>query len=238
MTVSTEKLRELHRLHQQLRDLRDRQARGPMQVQAHLGNVNRLQAEIDKLKEETKAAQLVAANKEGTLKSNETKIADLRVKLNTCSTNKEYKALQDQIAADEMACSVLEDEILEAFGKVDTLKGAQPDLDAALAKARSELEKSKAAVEAEQETLRSEIARIEADLIEAEKVLPADVRQAYDRVVAAKGDDAMAPVEGEVCNGCYQQITANMLNQLMMKQLVFCKSCGRLLYIPEDRSVK
>lgn len=238
MTVSTEKLRELHRLHQQLRDLKDRQRRGPKQVEVHQANVNRLQAEIDAHKESTQAAQLAAKTKETALKSAENKIGDLKVKLNTCSTNKEYKALQDQIAADKMACSVLEDEILEAFEKVDKLKSGQPELDAGLAKTQADLKKAEEVVAAEQEMLRSEIDRIEGELVEAEKVLPADIRQAYDRVVASKGDEAMAPLDGEVCAGCYMQITPNMLNQLLMSEVVFCKSCGRLLYVPEDRSVK
>jgi predicted nucleic acid-binding Zn-ribbon protein len=46
----------------------------------------------------------------------------------------------------------------------------------------------------------------------------------------------MAQVEGESCGGCYQNLTTNMINDLLMSRVVFCKVCGRLLYLPEDRS--
>ena len=46
----------------------------------------------------------------------------------------------------------------------------------------------------------------------------------------------MAPIEGENCGGCYQNITANMFSSLLMDKIVFCANCGRLLYLPEDRS--
>jgi predicted nucleic acid-binding Zn-ribbon protein len=36
-----------------------------------------------------------------------------------------------------------------------------------------------------------------------------------------------------VCTGCGQQITLNMQNELKLSKLVFCKSCGRLLYLTE-----
>ena len=47
----------------------------------------------------------------------------------------------------------------------------------------------------------------------------------------------MAQVENGTCTGCYQQITQNMHNALLMGRITFCQgSCGRLLYLPEDRA--
>ena len=51
------------------------------------------------------------------LKASELRIADWKVKLNTCSSNKEYQTMNEQIAAAEMAGSVLADEILEVDGE-------------------------------------------------------------------------------------------------------------------------
>ena len=56
------------------------------------------------------------------LRSGEGKILELETKLNQSSTNREYQALKDQIAADNMANSVLADEILEAMERVDGFK--------------------------------------------------------------------------------------------------------------------
>ena len=47
------------------------------------------------------------------------------------------------------------------------------------------------------------------------------------------GAEALAPVEGECCGGCSQTLTPQTINALRLDKPVFCKSCGRLLYLPE-----
>ena len=49
------------------------------------------------------------------------------------------------------------------------------------------------------------------------------------------GEDALAAVEDSTCIGCYTTITTQMMNELLTNKPVFCKSCGRMLYLPEDR---
>ena len=62
---------------------------------------------------------------------------------------------------------------------------------------------------------------------------PPELRDAYNRAVKSKGEDAMAQVEGESCGGCHQQLTPNIMSQLVGSTVVFCRTCGRLLYLPE-----
>lgn len=232
---ATETLRELHRLHRQLADCADRANRGPKQIKAHETNVARLQEAAAKAAADAKAARMLADQKELQLKTNEGKIADLKRKLNEANSNREYHALQEQIAADTMATSVLADEILEAMEKTDVLKAVVVEADDKLAKAKAELEKIRAAVAGQSQGLDSEIARLETELRAAENQLPTDIRDAYDRVIKGKGSDGMAPLDGENCGGCFQQLTLNTLADLKLGRVVFCKNCGRMLYPPEDR---
>jgi predicted nucleic acid-binding Zn-ribbon protein len=45
----------------------------------------------------------------------------------------------------------------------------------------------------------------------------------------------MAPVEDGSCHGCYVGVTHQMINELMnANTLVFCKTCGRILYLAEQ----
>jgi predicted nucleic acid-binding Zn-ribbon protein len=237
MAMTASSLRDLHRIHQQLRDLRERAARGPKQIKAHETNVARLDVEVNEGRNQVKAARVAADTKQLSLKAGETKIEDLRRKLNACTSNREYQALLEQIAADEMANSVLADEILETLEKVDTLKAQATEMETRLAKAREELAKVQQAVRAQQDTLEAEVVRVEGELRVAETGLPGDLRDAYQRVVKSKGSDAMSQVEGTSCGGCCSTITPNMLNALKLDRVVFCQSCGRLMYLPEDRSV-
>jgi len=236
MTFPAGSLIELHRIHQQLSDLNDRLERGPKQIRARQGNVARLEEEVTAAKSQVKQTTMQADQKQLQLKSNEAKILELRVKLNQCSTNREFQALKDQIAADEMANSVLADEILEGLEKIDDLKRHVIDAEVQLGKGREELAKIEASVREQEGLIRGDIERLRADLITAEASLPADVRDGYERIVRSRGSDSMAPVQGDVCGGCFQQLTPNMTNELLLSRVVFCKTCGRLLYLPEDRA--
>ena len=81
--------------------------------------------------------------------------------------------------------------------------------------------------------LAADIARLEAELRQNEATLPRDIDEMYQRVVKQKGEDALASIDNQCCDGCNQQIPLNIVNQVMLGQPVFCKSCGRLLYMPE-----
>jgi predicted nucleic acid-binding Zn-ribbon protein len=234
MSVTAAALRELHRIHQRLADLRDRLERGPEQVRARETNVGQLEARLAESRDRAKQAQIALDRKQLDLKAGEQKVIDLRVKLNACSSNREYQALLEQIAAAEMAGSVLSDEILEGLEKIDQLAAAVKEAEKNLAAGKQELNKARQAVESSAATIRSDLAEAEIQLVESEKALPADIKSDYQRVVRSKGADSLAAADDGVCTGCGQQITLNMQNELKLSKLVFCKACGRLLYLPGE----
>lgn len=236
MSVTAGVLRELHRIHRQLGDLRERLDRGPKQIKARQATVTRLEAELAQVKADAKAARVSADQKQLLLKSGEGKIRELKVKLNAASSNREYQALKDQIAADEMAGSVLADEILESLEKIDAYVKHTAEAEQNLAKGREELAKAELLVREQHDLLTGDVQRLDNDLKKVEVELPSEFRDAYQRVVKAKGSDAMAQVEGETCGGCYHHLTANIFSELLMSRVVCCQSCGRMLYLPEDRS--
>jgi predicted nucleic acid-binding Zn-ribbon protein len=234
MSFTAAALRELHRIHQHLADLRDRLERGPKRVRAREANVLQLEAKLAEARERTKQTQMAVDRKQLDLKSGEQKVIDLRVKLNAASSNREYQALLEQIAAAEMAGSVLQDEILEGLEKIDQLTAAVKESEKNLAAGKQELEKARRAVEESAATIRIDLTRLESELVQAEKALPAEIKSDYQRIVRSKGADSLAAVEDGVCTGCGQQITLNMQNELKLSKLVFCKTCGRLLYMPGE----
>jgi uncharacterized protein len=234
MSITAAALRELHRIHQQLGDLRDRLERGPKQVRLREASVTQLEAKLAEAKEKAKQMQVAADRKNLELRSGEQKVFDLRAKLNAASSNKEYQALLEQIAAAEMAGSVLSDEILEAFEKIDQGSVFVKEAEQQLAAGKQELEKGRAAVQSNAASIAADITRLEAELATAEASLPADLKADYQRVVRSKGADSLAVADDGTCTGCGQSITLNMQNELRLSKLVFCKSCGRILYLPGE----
>lgn len=237
MKVNGALLRELHRIHIQRTDLRGRLERGPRQLNATQAACQQLQETLVTAKAELQRARINSDDKQLQLKSREARVTDLKNKLNGCSSNREYQALSEQIAADEQANSVLADEILEALEKIDELHAGVALLDGQSKQAKENADQVARRVADETSRLESELARVEAALADAESQLPADVRPEYRRVAEARGEEALAEVEGDFCGGCNQSVTPQMLNELSMALPVFCRTCGALLYTPEDRYV-
>jgi predicted nucleic acid-binding Zn-ribbon protein len=233
--VSTEVLRTLHRIHHQLTDLRERLARGPKQIEIRQAHVAHQEQKLAQAQADAKAFRMATDNKQLQFKSKEEKLKELRTKLNQATSNREYQALKDQMAADEMANSVLADEILEALDRVDTMNASVVESQEALEKAKQEAERVRQEVAAREPIIRADLDRLEAALKEAEKTLPEEMREAYQRVVRQKGEDALAPImDKEFCGGCNQSVPINLYNALTLNHPIFCKSCGRLLYLPEE----
>ena len=234
MTISVDVLRELHRIHRQVSDLKSRLARGPKQVEAVQQAVQCGEQDLATAKERFKQARKESADQQLHLREREAKIVDVQRKLNECQTNIEFKTLKDQIAAEKQASSVLEDEILDKLEKIDQLQSHVHEVEQKLAKYREELAKTQARVTSQHAGLQDELAQVSEVLAQTEVRLPEGIRVEYDRIVKARGEDAMAPVDGECCGSCFTMLTAQTMNLLQLSRLVFCKSCGCLLYLSED----
>ncbi len=233
MVELNEGLRKLHSLHRSLQQVRDQLVRGPKQIQAREQLALKAQQVVELRTEELKQAKAAADRKSLDLKSNETKIDGLRLKLNAASSNKEYDIIKGQIDADTVANSVLEDEILEALEKVDRLQ-------VELAQGRDQLKQCQTAAETCRQSvtsaeggLREQAQGLESQIKEAETFLSGEAAAKYRRLVDAYGADSLAAVDGKVCTNCYVALTSQSLVHLNSSDVVFCKSCGRLLYLPQ-----
>jgi hypothetical protein len=234
-TVNLDVLRALHRIHKQLTDLKDRRDRGPRQIRAHEAGVKHREEELAKLREDLKTARKNIDQKQLQMKTNEQKIKDLGTKLNMAATNKEYQILKDQIAADTMANSVLEDEILEMMDQLDAFGPRISEAEQLLKTTQEKLAAARAEVQQHAALIQGDIDRLQGDLVRFESELPAGIRQNYERRARSKGEDALAEVVDGACGGCFQQVPVNVQSNIRMSQPSFCLSCGRLLYFAEEK---
>ena len=232
--VSADILRTLHRIHRQLTDLRGRLEHGPKHIRATAAHLAHQEEQLAGLQADAKAARVASDAKQLQLKAAEDKIAELKRKLNAAESNREYQALKEHIAAKEMTNSVLTDEILEGLEKIDEFQERVKEAESNLAKARGKAQKVRSDVEQQEPLIQGDLRRLEAELKECERNLPATVKELYDRVVRQRGEDALAAVENQYCSGCHQHVPLNVCAEIMLSHPMFCKTCGRLLYMPQD----
>jgi predicted nucleic acid-binding Zn-ribbon protein len=133
-----------------------------------------------------------------------------------------------------MANSVLEDEIIETLEQIDQAQAQIAEAESTLAAAREKQESVGAEVQKQQPVLEDDVGRLEAELKRCEAQLPPTVRDMYQRIVRGRGEDALAIVEDEFCGGCHQHVPLNVQAEIRLSHPMFCRSCGRLLYFPEN----
>jgi len=234
--VDTSVFRTLHRIHRQLADLGERLARGPKQVRGAEAHLAHQEEQLAKVREEAKTLRMATDAKQVQLQGSEAKIKDWEGKLMSASSNREYQVLKDLIAAEKMTNSVLDDEILEGWERLEQFQDKIAEAEAGLAKAREKAQQTHAEVEQQKPLIEEDLRRLRAELGECEASLPAEIKEAYRRVVRQRGEDALAPVENECCSGCCQQVPLNVISEILLNRPMFCKTCGRLLYAPEGET--
>ncbi|MGM0489167.1 MAG: zinc ribbon domain-containing protein [Planctomycetota bacterium] len=236
MSATASALREIHRIHRQIGDLRGRLKRGPRQLKATEANLRELEEKCAAAKESLQRTQMSTDSKQLQLQQREDRIKDLKGKLNTCNTNREYQTLKEQIAADEQANNVLSDEILEGLERIDQQQTLLAQEDKQRQEVAAELEQLRRKIETQHGELKAELDRVTHELKRAEQALPAEIKDNYQRLARSRGEEALAAVDREVCLGCYHRVSPQTLNVLMKGDACFCSTCGALLYLPEDTS--
>jgi uncharacterized protein len=226
-------LREIHRLRRHAANLQSEIERMPRLLKAQEAKVARQEELVRQAQEALKRTKMDSHEKEMHLKGIEQQISKHEKQLNEATSRKEYDALRVEIASEKTKIRAIEDEILDYMGRIEQESARIPEAEKAVKVAKEE----HAQKQREGETRIAELKQVldqalqEIDRVEA--TLPPDIRPQYDRVVAARGEDAMAAVKDRTCQACYTEITAQNYNDLMLGQFVLCKNCGRVLYLPE-----
>lgn len=234
MTATAALVQTLHRMNRQKTDLTDQLKRGPKVIAAARGRYEAGANHAQEIRDTMTQMRVDADHKQLQMKEREDKIVHWQGQMNAAKDNREYQTLKDQIAAETQANVVLSDEILEILENLDKMEGTLKEAEDQAAHVKGEFEKIEGQITEKRVQLQAELERVEQELAEAEKGLKGDFKRNYERLVSAKGEDAMAAAEGNCCSGCYQSLTPQLNEQLALGQPIACPSCGRLLYLPSN----
>ena len=226
-------LREIHRLHRHAKELQAEIERGPRLLKAQREKISRQELLGVEGHDAVKKLKLKYLEKESLLKATHQQISKHEKQLNEVTSKKEYDALKAEIASDQKKCRAIEDEMLEVLGEVEAKTAQLPDLEKAIQKAKQDYLDFEKSYQGRVANLQEQLKEARQQLAQAEVGLPSEVRPNYDRMVASKGEDALAVVQNRTCMACNTAITAQNLNELIQSQFVACKSCGRVLYLVE-----
>lgn len=208
------------------------------EVAAQLGESEALQqakASVEKAEANLRKAQVQLQNLDLELKSLTGKISNEEKKLygGKVSSAKEAANLQEEVASLKRRQSDREEHVLEAMVKVD-------EAEAGLERAKAQLAATQTAWATDQHDLiqeRDTLKQKLADLINHRPVItqnvPATDLNLYEKLRPKKAGRPVAHVKNGVCQGCGVEVPNNLVRQARAGgELVYCSTCGRILYVP------
>jgi predicted nucleic acid-binding Zn-ribbon protein len=233
---------KLFKAEQKLREAQARLESAARHVRIQERRTNELAEKLKLAQKELKENQAKAAELDLELQSRDAAIERLRTQQQTAKNNKEYQAFLIEINTGKVDRNKIED---DAMKLLETVERAQNE--AGIMQQQLEAEQAKLA------TLHAEsgdtIKRLTADVDAlrpardaAFEATPLKAQDAFNRIVDRFEGEALAPLEKPdrrreeyLCGGCNMSLVADVYNKLHSRDdLVYCPSCRRMLYIPDD----
>jgi uncharacterized protein len=189
-------------------------------------------------KDKLAANQKKRRDLEGEVKDIKSHVAKFKRQLNDVKTNKEYAALQKEIADTELKADTIEEAIINEMIAADDIEREIKAANGRQAEEKGRIEKDREAILREQKEFE---ARKTALLEERDEILPEiplDQLKLYERIGKRLKGVALSPVTDDFCSICQMRVRPQVLNDLLGRNaLITCEACGRILYVqkpPED----
>lgn len=196
----------------------------------------RLAAETRKVESNAaRGAELLARRRalERDIAAFETQEKRFRTQLDAVTDQKQYEAVQHEIASVSGRRGDLETEVLEILEVEERLTDERPALEATQKRAIRETGEQLAHLDAEDARLAGRIAELDALRVEAEAPLEPAARSRYEKIRASRGGRAVVAVANGACGGCARNLTPHAQQDARKQdRLLVCDGCGRLMMQP------
>jgi predicted nucleic acid-binding Zn-ribbon protein len=191
----------------------------------------RQQEALSAAKDRLKLSQAKAQGLESETESEQLKIVKLREQQMLLKTNKEFKAMDSEIATVNAKIAKIEESELILFDEIDGIQGEVKGAEVDLADAEKQTQVEIEDMHARLGDLEQEVGGLTGQRQAATEGIDAAWLKHYDSILANRGDQALVRVEHGVCGGCHMKLTPHEINATRTGEtLVSCSFCGRLIY--------
>lgn len=176
------------------------------------------------------------------LKTRDAHIEKLRTHQQNARNNKEYQAFLVEINTEKVDKAKIEEEMLQLMEQVEKGQAEEKELVTQLEAETAKLQTMKKEIESKVAVLQAEVDALRPPRDAAHQAVPAKAQEVFDRLADRHEGEAMSAIskpdrrrEEYVCSACNMELVTDVYNKLHSRdELIFCPSCRRVLYIPED----
>ena len=158
-------------------------------------------------------------------------LARFKDQLMAVKTNKEYQAMQKEIATAEHETRSVEDRILENLLAGDERAAEVQRAEEGLSAERTAIEEERRVLEAEGQDLERDIAQGLAERQHVVSKVDPGTLALYEQVARARRGVGVAEARAGLCGICNVRLRPQMFNEIRRNERVIqCESCQRILY--------
>ena len=163
------------------------------------------------------------------------RLSRFKDQLMAVKTNREYTAIQHEIATAEGEVQRLEDAILEHMLEGDDLEDGVKAAERALHAERAEVERARAAIETERGMLERTLSGTSGERVQLTGSIGAAAQQLFDTVAGQRRGIAVVEARDGHCTVCNVRLRPQVFNRILQNtELIQCESCMRILYHDPD----
>jgi predicted nucleic acid-binding Zn-ribbon protein len=161
----------------------------------------------------------------------QTRLSRYKDQLMEVKTNKEYQAMQHEIATADREVRAAEDRILDRMEEGETLTRDIKGIEAALAAERAAVNDEKARIERERVELEAQMARAAAEREELVVGISSEAMATFDGVARKRNGIAVVEARNGHCTVCNVRLRPQQFLEVRRNDtLIQCESCQRILF--------
>ena len=189
-------------------------------------------AAVDTATDELKRIQVSIADQDGEVESRKTKILRYRQQQMDVKNNDEYRALNNEIFAEESAVKEMEDSEIRLMEQLETQKVVVAEKTAVLDVDREGIADDISLLDERCANLEEQLKALQDDRAAAAEGVDDEWLSTYERIMGNKKDSAVVAIQGSCCTGCFMNVTPQTIHHARhLDTITSCEFCGRLVYL-------
>ncbi|MGD0541790.1 MAG: C4-type zinc ribbon domain-containing protein [Tepidisphaeraceae bacterium] len=226
---------------------------GQSRLEAVSKNVRIQERKVNELSERHSLSQATLKEQQGQVgefdlevKTRDAKIERLRTQQQNAKNNREYQAFLVEINSEKLDKAKVEEQLLSVMASVEKLQAETRELSGLLNVEKEKAQAMRGEIGGRVKQLQAEIDSLRVIREGAAGSVPQKALEAFERLADRFEGEAMSALakpdrrrEEYACTACNMDLVTDVYNKLHSRdELIFCPSCKRILYIPDDLPIE
>ena len=183
------------------------------------------------VKERISASQAARREIEKDLAVVQGRLSKYKDQLMEVKTNKEYHAMQTEIATAEQQVRLQEDRLLERMEEAETLAAELKTAEAALKTGQSDVANERQRLDSERATAERELSTATSERVTIAATVSAPALALFEHVAKHRKGLAMSEAKDGYCVQCHVRLRPQVFNDVRRNErLIQCENCSRILF--------